>query len=511
MWGFVLVLAAGWHLAAAKDQTKPPQTHLDAASGGYSIFHETLVDMSWPEVEKAAKDGAVVLMTTAVIEEHGPHMSCGIDTYLGYFLCKLTRRELESRGIKAVIAPPFFWGVNSATHVFPGSFAIRPETMKALLGDIFASLRSMGFRHIFNINAHGDGQHKRATIEAILEAQKQTGLDIRYLVPEDDARQMGLTGAPPSWVLLHKMPPDEGSGTPYLDIHAGAGETGLVAAFYPGLVNEPLAKTLPPTELTGQNVGEWLKDARKVTPLGYVGDPAKYDVEEAQAYVPEWGRMMAEAIAGFLRRDEYRKKLSQLDFDALDRKRDQMFQQYRLLDVGGVKPGMVVGEVGAGDGYLTFHLAARVGPSGKVYANDIIEERALEIIRSRAAKKGIAHVETILGTEDDPRFPKDSLEAVFMLNAFHEIRDPVALLTNLVPSLKAGAKVIIHEWEAQTPRAIGPSGDRTYARQEFLDVIARSPFEVESIDTSFPGTHPAVYVLSVKAEAKKAPASARVL
>ena len=41
--------------------------------------------------------------------------------------------------------------------------------------------------------------------------------------------------------------------------------------------------------------------------LGYVGDPAKYDVEEAQAYVPEWCRMMAEAIAGFLRREEHRK------------------------------------------------------------------------------------------------------------------------------------------------------------------------------------------------------------
>ena len=271
-----------------------------SSDGGYSIFRETMVDMTWPEVEKAAKDGAVVLMTTAVIEEHGPHMSCGIDTYLGYFLCKLTRRELESRGVKAVIAPPFFWGVNSATHVFPGTFAIRPETMKALLGDIFASLKSMGFRHVFNINAHGDGQHRKAAIEAILEAQKQTGLDIRYLVSADDVRQAGLTGEPPSWVLLHRMPPDKSPKTPYMDIHAGAGETGIAAAFLPGLVDLPLAKTLPPTQLTGQQVGEWLRDARKVTPSGYVGDPAKYNVEEARALVLEWCRMMAEAIAAYM-------------------------------------------------------------------------------------------------------------------------------------------------------------------------------------------------------------------
>jgi creatinine amidohydrolase len=270
---------------------------------GYSIFQETMADMTWPEVEKAARDGAVVLMTTAVIEEHGPHMSCGIDTYLGYFLCKLTRRELESRGVKAVIAPPFFWGVNSATQVFPGTFSIRPETMKALLGDIFASLKSMGFRHVFNINAHGDGQHKRAAIQAILEARGSTGLDIRYLVSEDDIRALGLTGEPPAWVLLHKMPPDTGPKSPYLDIHAGAGETGLVAAFFPGLVDLRMAKTLAPSRLQAQQVGEWLKDARKTTPLGYFGDPAHYSIEESRAYVPEWCRLMAEAIAAYMAKD----------------------------------------------------------------------------------------------------------------------------------------------------------------------------------------------------------------
>jgi len=295
-----VLLGIGGFLAFAGSQAGQFRSAQSAASGGYSIFDETMVDMSWPAVEKAAKDGAVVLMTTAVIEEHGPHMSCGVDTYLGYFLCKLTRRELEAKGVKAVIAPPFFWGVNSATHVFPGTFAIRPETAKALLADIFASLKTMNFGRVFIINAHGDGQHKRAVIQAILEARKQTGLDIRYLVSADDVRQMGLTGEPPEWVLLHRMPPDTGAKSPYLDIHAGAGETGLVAAFYPGLVDEKKAKTLPDTKLPPARAGDWLKDARKVTPLGYFGNPAGYDAKEALAFVPEWCRMMAEAIAGHL-------------------------------------------------------------------------------------------------------------------------------------------------------------------------------------------------------------------
>jgi creatinine amidohydrolase len=288
----------------AHPQKKPDPPAPPAREGGYSIFCETMVDMAWPDVEKAAKGGAVVLLTTAVIEEHGPHMTCGTDAYLGYLLCQLTRRELESRGLKTVIAPPFFWGVNTATHVFPGTFAVRPETAKALLGDIFASLKSMGFGRVFIINAHGDGQHKRAVIQAILDAQKQTGLDIRYLFSAEDARQAGLTGEPPSWVLLHKMPAERGSKSPYLDIHAGAGETGMVAAFFPGLVDLALAKTLPQSKVAPGQAGEWAKDARRVTPLGYVGDPAKYSVEEARAFVPAWCRMMAEAIAAYMAKSQ---------------------------------------------------------------------------------------------------------------------------------------------------------------------------------------------------------------
>lgn len=292
----VFVLAAAW-LAAAGDRAGLPQKSAAATSGGYSIFHETMVDMTWPEVEKAAKEGAIVLMTTAVVEEHGPHMSCGIDTYLGYLMCKLTRRELESRGIKAVIAPPFYWGVNRTSHVFPGTFTVRPETMKALLHDMLASLKSMGFQNIYNINAHGDGLHIRTAIEAIVEAQKSLGLNVRYLMSEEDAKRAGLSGNDP-FFLIHKSPPPETEPTEYLDLHAGAWETGVAAAFFPEEVNMKAARALEPTKVTMNEIGEWIKDMKKVTPLGYLGDPARFNALEAKKNVEDSCRMMADAIAG---------------------------------------------------------------------------------------------------------------------------------------------------------------------------------------------------------------------
>jgi creatinine amidohydrolase len=296
---FAALMFIGVLVLAAFRGPEPRQEITTVTSGGTSIFHETMVDMTWPEVEKAAKRGAVVLMTTAVVEEHGPHMSCGIDTYLGYLMCKLTRRELESRGINAVIAPPFYWGINRTSHVFPGTFTVRTETMKALIHDMLASLKGMGFQNIYSINAHGDGLHIRTAIEAIVEAQKSLGLNVRYLMSEEDAKRAGLTGNEP-FFLIHKSPPAEAGPKDYLDLHAGAWETGAVAAFFPEQVNIKAARALQPTKVTLSELSEWVKDMKKVTPLGYLGDPAGFDLPKAKKNVEDNCRMMADAIAAVL-------------------------------------------------------------------------------------------------------------------------------------------------------------------------------------------------------------------
>ena len=263
---------------------------------GYSIFHETMVDMTWQEVKKAAEEGAVILMTTAVIEQHGPHMTCGIDTYLGYLLCKQTRQLLESRGIKTLIAPPFYWGVNSVSHIFPGTFTVRPETMKALLHDIFSSLKNMGFKNIYNINAHGDSLHIRPAIEAVIDARESLGLNAYYLVSEDDAKRMGIQDNIPPFFLIHEFPAEDEEPSEYLDLHAGGFETSLVAAYFPEMVNMEMAQTLPPTKVSAQNIGEWRTDTLKITPLGYLGDPAKTDPAWGKKFIRELCRMMADAI-----------------------------------------------------------------------------------------------------------------------------------------------------------------------------------------------------------------------
>ncbi|UCE40120.1 MAG: DUF2867 domain-containing protein [Candidatus Aminicenantes bacterium] len=116
----------------------------------------------------------------------------------------------------------------------------------------------------------------------------------------------------------------------------------------------------------------------------------------------------------------------------------------KVMDAAGIKPGMIIGEVGAGRGRFTMHLARRVGNEGKILANDIDEEE-LAYLRARCQKAGITNVEIILGEVDDPHFPEGALDMVFMVWTYHYFDQPIAMLEKLFPSLKPGATMVLVE------------------------------------------------------------------
>ncbi len=114
----------------------------------------------------------------------------------------------------------------------------------------------------------------------------------------------------------------------------------------------------------------------------------------------------------------------------------------QVMDAIGVKPGMVIGEIGAGRGRYTVYLARRVGERGRVLANDI-NRRALSYLENRCDRLGFANVETILGEVDDPLFPDNALDMAIMVWVFHHLDKPDELFKNLRPSLKPGATLVI--------------------------------------------------------------------
>lgn len=122
----------------------------------------------------------------------------------------------------------------------------------------------------------------------------------------------------------------------------------------------------------------------------------------------------------------------------------------QVMDAIGIAPGMSVAEIGAGRGRYVVQLAVRVGPNGKVYAEDI-DAGALEHLENRCKRWELKNVEAILGDVVDPKLPKRDLDVIFIISAYHHFEDPVKLLRNARPALKPGGKVAIGEWIKSTP------------------------------------------------------------
>jgi ubiquinone/menaquinone biosynthesis C-methylase UbiE len=120
------------------------------------------------------------------------------------------------------------------------------------------------------------------------------------------------------------------------------------------------------------------------------------------------------------------------------------------LDLIGISDGSVVADVGAGVGYYSAKLAVRVGPTGKVYANDI-QIQMLERLQKNMSQQKITNVIPVLGAEDDPRLPKGQMDLVILVDVYHEFSKPVAMIDHIRDSLKPGGRLVLLEYRAEDP------------------------------------------------------------
>lgn len=109
-----------------------------------------------------------------------------------------------------------------------------------------------------------------------------------------------------------------------------------------------------------------------------------------------------------------------------------------------IEEGSRVADVGAGDGYFTRHLSRAVGASGRVYAVEI-SSRALSQLRRLAEDEDFGNIEVVEGEIDDPRLPSVSLDAVLVVNAYHEMTEHEAMLAGMFASLKPGGRLVMLE------------------------------------------------------------------
>lgn len=129
--------------------------------------------------------------------------------------------------------------------------------------------------------------------------------------------------------------------------------------------------------------------------------------------------------------------------------RDSVNEAQTVMDLADIGLGMTVADIGAGEGYYTVRLAERVGPKGRVLAQDI-DRGAIDRLGNRVQRERLDNVSIKLGAEDDPRLPDASFDRIFLVHMYHEVTEPYAFLWRLRPALQPVGQVIVVDVDRPT-------------------------------------------------------------
>jgi creatinine amidohydrolase len=287
-------------LALALLSAALPSAQPAIASPAPPVLKGTIAEITWPQLEQAAEDGAVVLWAIGSIEEHGRHLPLATDVYIPQALVVKIQQKLAKAGRRSVILPPYYWGVNSVTDAFPGSLKIAPETMSALIRDVASSIGDAGFSRIFLITGHYDAAHNRAIAAGVKAANAQQKAQVVFVAPRSLVTRLELAPTHGD-VLVAELPAAATDAPP--DLHAGDDESSKMLAIAGPLVRRDAMKNAAPTQLDAADVAQWRRGgmhARRITPEGHLGAPASATATKGRAKIDSEAAAYSAAILSVL-------------------------------------------------------------------------------------------------------------------------------------------------------------------------------------------------------------------
>ena len=129
--------------------------------------------------------------------------------------------------------------------------------------------------------------------------------------------------------------------------------------------------------------------------------------------------------------------------------RDNHKEAQTVMDLAAIGPGSSVADIGAGEGYYTVRLGARVGAKGRVLAQDIDGE-AMKRLGRRGEHDRLDNVSIIQGAADDPKLPANSFDRVMLVHMYHEVTEPYAFLSRMRGALRANGRVVVVDLDRPT-------------------------------------------------------------
>jgi len=231
-------------------------------------------DLTMPGFEALRLKTQTVLIPVGSLEEHGPHLPLGTDTF---HALELARRVAQRRPV--LVAPPLFYGMCRSTREHPGTVSISGDSLRSLLVDLGREFYRQGLRNLIFISGHAGGTHMGALVEAgetLLAELPQVRVAVVNLL--DLVRE--VLGSRPHLVKTKG------------DSHAGEVETALMLAAYPQLV-----KGRAPAEWPSFPKYVLVRDKRRYWPGGVWGDPAGASAVQGEEILEAEALRLAQVIA----------------------------------------------------------------------------------------------------------------------------------------------------------------------------------------------------------------------
>ena len=159
----------------------------------------------------------------------------------------------------------------------------------------------------------------------------------------------------------------------------------------------------------------------------------------------------------------------------------------KALTLIGLRPGMIVADVGAGSGYMTTRIARSVGPTGQVYANDI-QPAMLRLVQEKVRAEHLANVELVLGTDVDTRLPDMAVDLALLVDVYHELQHPQEMLRSIHRALKPGGQLVLVEYRKEDPTIPIASAHRMSVADARTEVEAEG-FAFDRVMEDLPRQH----------------------
>lgn len=239
--------------------------------------------LNWKRVDALPRESTILILPTAAIEQHGPHLPLATDTLINNLLLGHALNKLPA-DMPVYALPPVHYGKSNEHIGFPGTLSVSSSTFMAVLRDVGSSLAKAGFRKLVLYNTHG-GNTSLVDVMA------------RDLRAEFGLRTFVLHGS--AGTSFEGLSPQERA----YGFHAGEVETSFLLASVPEIVDTSaytanyIADVSKPAMLLPENAPAtfaWL--TRDIASSGVLGDPRPSTAEKGARWIEQASARVAAAL-----------------------------------------------------------------------------------------------------------------------------------------------------------------------------------------------------------------------